>query len=185
MEAPQDNLQRLVREMALLLGLGKIEGESYPEHPAFDTARNALSCIRSQNEFNTNFHLSRIAILLKNIRELESLRPDLLKDFRKKIRACASSDNFNGLRFELNVAASFARLGIAYNRSERPDYFVQHARRILPVECTSVRLPDFSQPKNYLHKVVSSVRKKIEERALWGRFGFIYRYYECCCDGII
>lgn len=99
----------------------------------------------------------------KHLQEVGDAAPDVLQIFRREFRRARTESQFVGLRFEAYVAASFIRKGIAFDKSETPDFRLKELG--CSVECTTTLVTDERTARDLSYKVVSAIRKKAKSES--------------------
>jgi len=156
-------IEFIMRLGGQVLEINRMLGTKYvPGHACMDTpiARDLVRMLDHHNLGRydlRDFELLRLAMLVKNLREIEAGRPDLLMHYKRELRRSSSSEGYYGVRFEINIAASLSRHGISYRKTEAPDFSLKGSAGI---ECTSARLTAAKPGSDLLYKVRSCVAKK-------------------------
>ena len=104
--------------------------------------------------------LNRMAMLAKHLKEVADANPSLFDDFRERLRAVANLDEFFGVRFELNIAATLCRHQISFHKTESPDFLIDSDQNQIGIECTSVRLRKPTDKQDFRYKLHSKLREK-------------------------
>jgi hypothetical protein len=156
-------IEFMMRLGGQVLEINRMLGTKYvPAHACMDTpiGRDLVQMLEHHNAGRCDlrdFELLRLAMLVKNLKEIELSRPELLKHYKRELRHSSSSAGYYGVRFEVNIAASLARHGVSYSKTEAPDFSLNGSAGI---ECTSARLAVAKPGSDLLYKVKSCVTKK-------------------------
>jgi hypothetical protein len=159
-------IEFLVAYSKVTISLSNILGmEFVPGSPDNDTAigRTLDAIFHYHNSGDVrarDVQLNRMALLAKNLMELQSFDASLFEDFKKTILASGNVDNFFGTRFEINIAATLARSTIPFRKSEAPDFLIDAGFGMAAIECTSARIRKQRQDYDLRYKIVSSLRGK-------------------------
>ena len=84
--------------------------------------------------------LQRMWVLINQLRDLRTGRPDIFKRCINNLNKHSSEQNFWGYRFELHIAHQLLRKKIDFKYRERPDFSLQHKGSDIYVECGSGRI---------------------------------------------
>lgn len=125
--------------------------------------RSLIKILESHNKGDyqdRDFQLARLTIFVKNLKEIEAKKPGLINYFRKEIKKGGSADNFFGVRFEINIAASLIRKDIDFTKQESPDFSFVFNSDPLAIECSSVRIRSEKDTSDYNYKISSCINKK-------------------------
>jgi hypothetical protein len=102
--------------------------------------------------------LWRLLYYRKHLQEVARGRPSILERFMSKFRSTAHDPpNFYGTMFEVEIAASFLRKGVSFEKRESPDFRVNVGDEVVGVERTTGRLEGSGLP---LKKLEGRVKKK-------------------------
>jgi hypothetical protein len=104
--------------------------------------------------------LQRMGLLAKELGEIQMAEPNVLKLFRRAIFRAKDSDDFFGIRFEVNVAATLIRNSVQFTKSESPDFGIVEDTIGLGIECTSARLREAKPSRNLYYKIEAKVNEK-------------------------
>jgi hypothetical protein len=107
------------------------------KRPIARSLRNALNHLNAGQIRLAEFHFLRLIGLANNLLALQSARPDLFQHFSKTLGACTRSEQYYGLRFELQTAASLVGRRIDFQKTESPDFTVTHQTQTVHIECGS------------------------------------------------
>ena len=99
-------------------------------------------------------------MFLKHLKEVKESRPELYKFFKNEIKNAGPYDNFFGIRFELNIAASLIRKGISFKKQETPDFVLSEEMNNIGIECSSVRTRKFEKKPDLNYKIIAQLREK-------------------------
>lgn len=136
-----------------------------PSRPSNATpiGRLLIKILESHNKGDyqdRDLQLARLTIFVKNLKEIEAKKPQLINHFRKEIKKAGSTDNFFGVRFEINIAASLIRKNIDFTKQESPDFAFVFNSESLALECSSVRIRSEKDTSDYNYKISSCINKK-------------------------
>lgn len=157
---PMEFMMRLgdqVLEINRMLGAKYVPGHACMDSPI---GRDLVQMFEHHNAGRyalRDFELLRLTMLVKNLKEIEACRPELLAHYKRELRRSSSSAGYYGIRFEVNIAASLTRHGVSYRKTEAPDFSLNGGAGI---ECTSARLTVEKPRSDLLYKVRSCVAKK-------------------------
>ena len=118
-------------------------------------------------------YLAKLNLFVKHLQEIEEYSEVMFKQFMRKMNAAKTVGAYIGLRFEINIAASLIRKGIAFEKGESPDYRIKSGKEKVFIECASSHI---SAPKqdDLKYKIGASIRQKSkEEYANYGTAMFI------------
>lgn len=114
-------------------------------------------------KMESELELLRLIYLVKHLKEIEGFRPELLSHFRRELRRTGNPDSYFGVRFEVYIAASLIRGKVDFIKHEAPDFLIKNGE--IGLECTSVRIQNYLNKKDYSYKVKSAVRKKTKSKS--------------------
>jgi len=109
-----------------------------------------------------DFELLKLELFLKHLREIETADRDLLHIYKKEIKRAGSKDNFYGIRFEVNIAASLLRKNISFHKQESPDFRINEAE--VSIECGSVRVRGGRPKDGYIYKKIGQCIREKEKK---------------------
>jgi hypothetical protein len=106
-------------------------------------------------------HFCRLALLAKHLEEIERRDPSMLAVYRRKL-TYPNLGNFFGTRFEISIAASLVRSGVAFVRRSKggPDFLLGGDFSGLGLECVSAHVPAPVGGPHVLDKLHSVVHAK-------------------------
>jgi uncharacterized protein YqgQ len=157
--APETQYEVIVSELERLLGKGFVDSNRW--------LRASLDRIKDLHKQDQpvlkDYEMSIIAMLVKDLQEIEEYDVSLLKKFKNNLYESVGIDEYFGVRFEINIAASLIRNGIKFLKTESPDFTIQMETKSIYVECGSSHL---SKPKSVdlKYKIVSEIREKAKKK---------------------
>lgn len=156
----------LVAYSKVTVSLSNLLGMKFvPDSPDNDTAigRTLDAIFHYHNSGDArarDLQLNRMALLAKNLMEIQAFDTSLFEDFKKTILSSRNVDNFFGIRFEIKIAATLIRSTIPFRKSEAPDFLIDTHFGKAAIECTSARIRNQRQDHDLRYKIVSSIRGK-------------------------
>jgi hypothetical protein len=151
-------------ELSQLLGARFVPGSKPQEGAIGQALTRVLALHNAGRHFERDLEVARLALLARQLCEIEKARPDVLASLKRRRRSGAV-DDFHGARQEVTVAKALIRAGISFDHEldGRPD-FVCKAQRAKPG--LSARASTLQQPKDrhLFYKVQSAMRRKAEKR---------------------
>mgnify|MGYP000479877383 CR=1 FL=1 len=102
----------------------------------------------------------QLELLIKNLQDVQKLRPDIFKTIRQKIYPCGSISNHFGVRVEARIASSLARKNLNFAYSDHPDFSVTINGKTIYIESTSVRPENIYLDKELWQKLVQTIKGK-------------------------
>jgi len=149
----------LVIELNKLLGIRFINGNVSSKSPIGQSLRRIIEYHNRGEYLQRDYELSKIAILVKHLKEIAEYDINLLKAFKKQIHRSSTYDEYFGVRFEINIAASLIRKNIKFTKAESPDFIIHKKSKNIFIECGSAHL---SKPKlgDIKYKIRSVINKK-------------------------
>jgi hypothetical protein len=156
-------LEENCAELTRLLGRDLIERASSSQPPIRQAIRSVLDFHKKKDYAQRDYVNTTLALLVKNLREIEAHDKSLLTQFRKVLRT-ANEDTYFGARFEISVAASLVRHKIPFLKSERPDFVLVKEFDGVSIECGTAHL---AKPKptaaDLIYKIGTIVNRKSEQ----------------------
>jgi hypothetical protein len=147
-------------EMSDLLRARFVPGAKAQDGEVGRALRRTLELHNAGRCFERDVELARLALLARQLREIETARPDVLDtDLRRRL--LGARDDYHGARQEVTVARALIQAGLQFEHEPkgRPDFVVQGPAGEAGIECTSVHL---QRPKagNLAYKPQSAMRAK-------------------------
>lgn len=126
---------RVQRRLAELLDTKFIPGQKDQiTGYIFDLQRDILNLHREEKYRKRNYHLFRLKFLAKHLEEVKMEKEDLFVELREELKR-QDHDNYFGTRFEIDIAASLIRKGIAFEHPDPPDFEIRNSE--VNIECQS------------------------------------------------
>lgn len=150
------HIQRIAQvsvQLARLLRVKFLPGRESPVASLIDIAQSNPS----------HRALTILEWLIRDLQTIDSSRPHLLKDIRKKNKQLRNFDDLYGFLFEVQTAASLARKGLAFKQSESPDFVLLDEWDGIFIEVTSAHLQSTGGSKNLDYKITSAIRRKARQ----------------------
>ncbi len=152
------NLAATVGELNRLLGTRLVPGHPGDASPIGRSFRAVLALHNRGDYRHRDYELLRLQFLALHLQRIEQARPELLRHYKRRLMRAGSTDSFFGVRFEVNIASSLLRKGVAFDASERPDFTISAPP--VGLECTSARLRTAHSKTDLTYKVRSAVHQK-------------------------
>lgn len=112
------------------------------------------------NPFARDLAGLRLQFLAQDLQRIESARPDLLRQYRKRIRKAGSNrGHFFGIRFEVKMASMLIKNNLTFTTPDPPDFAIQKDGLECFIECGSSRLKEGKQG-DLSYKVTQEIRSK-------------------------
>jgi hypothetical protein len=150
----------LVSELNKLLGVKFVPGRTGGGIVLYDRLGAVLRYNNEGKFRERDVLLQALALLAKELAEIEAADPKVLAKFRKAILRAGRDDTFFGLRHEVNVAAALARNRIPFAKEEAPDFRIPDCDGDVAIECTSARIRGSSPPGDLYYKITAKVAEK-------------------------
>lgn len=127
-------------ELASLLEEQFVPGESKSQigDYLYDTQKSILKYHNSGNYAERDYHLLRLGMFQKHLKEIAESDSDLLDDFREELKK-ENYDNYYGTRFEIDTAASLFRKQVEFDHPDPPDFEILSPGEPA-IECTTSHL---------------------------------------------
>ena len=109
-----------------------------------------------------NLELTKLNLFVKHLQEIEEHSEVMFKQIRRKMNAAKIVGQYIGLRFEINIAASLIRKGIAFGKGESPDFRIESGKGSISIECTSSHISAHKQ-YDLKYKIGASIKQKSKE----------------------
>jgi hypothetical protein len=106
--------------------------------------------------------ISQLEMHLKHLAEIKTTSDATFRRFRTRVLKATSVDDFEAIRFEIDVAASLARRNEPFRKTERPDFTLSIDGQVLGLECTSVHLTT-SRKDDVSYKLSAKIREKSKQ----------------------
>ena len=169
-----ENFPELVRELQSLAGIKIVDGEIYfwngalhvrgrirKKQPLCEFIELVIEHHNSGQIELRQYGLCRLAIIVSDLRLLKTASA-LLGFFRKRLKG-SSGNEYWGWRFELDIATTLLKAGVAFQKGEllpggdevNGDFVIEDVR----IECASVHA-DKLQFNSFLHKICSIANRK-------------------------
>jgi hypothetical protein len=146
--------------LALLLDMRFVPDASSRNHPIHRSLQHILD-LHTQGEFRSrDLHLNRMYLVAKNLAEVREHSPDYFESFKSRIKKAVKGDNYYGVRFELNIAATLARHNVSFEMPDPPDFLIPGFGEEVTIECTSARRRKRAPKQSYFYKIESAAGKK-------------------------
>lgn len=129
-----------IGELSRLLGVGFAPWHQSQTSVLGIRIRRLLALQGQGNWCGRDWEFARLRLLIKQLREIEKARPEILKVFRRQIRRAKENDSFFGIRFEINIAASLIRKRIPFTKGESPDFTLLGPPEETYIECGSAHV---------------------------------------------
>jgi len=139
MDATLFNSMMCIAELSRLLGLRF--GSAGGPHPIDDSIRRMLA-YQNKRDFNQrDLEIGKLCMLARHLTEIEAHDQGLLKHFRVRAHKTRNWEAYFGWRMEVNVAATLARTGVPFSKSESPDFTLNGGEASSSAGVFTIRAP--------------------------------------------
>jgi len=128
---------------AVMLPIGNLldmrftpQSEEGMEEFLYKISKGVLELNKQGELIQRDYELSKLNMFRKHLSEVEERDRELFNEYKRELNQ-VGYDRYFGIRFELDVAASLIRKGVAYSHPDPPDFEIQHGDQELAIECTS------------------------------------------------
>ncbi|MGH1374506.1 MAG: hypothetical protein ACRBBW_20890 [Cellvibrionaceae bacterium] len=105
-----------------------------------------------------------LAMFARDLRELADYEPQRFKEIRQKLRSQKRSSSWQGLKFEVHLAAALIRtIQAGVTIRESPDFQINIADDCAYIEATSVHLNGKTRANSHFYKVDSKITEKLKK----------------------
>lgn len=166
-DSPTTNM--ILREVppgfaALAANLKRIFGRDFQDsrhrhHPLGRLLVDLQEYHRRSERRNYDLVKLQLEMHAKHLAEVQTFSDPLFRKFRKRLLTSGILDEFEAIRFEVDIAASLARYGEPFEKSERPDFTISTDNGDVCLECTSVHLTT-STRADAAYKILAKTRDK-------------------------
>lgn len=103
--------------------------------------------------------LGQVLNLLSSLKMIKEERPTSFADYRSRLLgALSNTGTFMGVRAEVSLEVMLLDRGFKYEKSERPDFWIEGYSEPIAVECTSARI--YTSDVSLDKKIEATVRNK-------------------------
>ncbi|MCH8261446.1 MAG: hypothetical protein IIA77_00145 [Proteobacteria bacterium] len=150
------------KELSRLLGV-ELNKKSVIKSP-IEFAVKLINDLDNQHQnYKRDIELDILRFFTMQLKRLEDHNDKVFKKFKYKLKKINNLDNYYGLRFELNIASTLVKNCIDFDKTESPDFTLKGDNKTHYIECTGSRLTTDNKKDDYLYKISSAIRKKIEK----------------------
>jgi hypothetical protein len=151
------NLKDVERQLAQLTGLSITQAS----HPLVEHLVRAKQNYRRGDRILGCARAACAKLTVEDLREIADYDSSLLRYFRRQLRRPLTADTYFGLRHEINVTRRLIHHGVAFRKTEAPDF----ALTALPshgIECTSahIDLQNTRAPRSVMRKIEYAINNK-------------------------
>lgn len=130
------------------------------QHPIGQLIRDVREYHFGNEVRNRELVLTQLRMLRKHLTEVRAYDPAMHDGFRRRILKASNLDAYEGIRFEVDIAASLSRNGHTFRKTEPPDFTVNTKdSRVVHIECGSIHLAK-TKARDASYKISACVRKK-------------------------
>lgn len=139
-----------------------------PDKHAYDTVvgkilKKILEYHNSGEYQKRDRELGRMFMLIKHLKSIENYDNSLLKYFRRELKRADTTDQFYGIRFEVNIAASLIQKDISFKKQDPLDFIIYYNSNKIGVECGSTRIRKKVDNPDLYYKIGSTINSKISK----------------------
>jgi hypothetical protein len=134
------------RFLVLIARLNRIMGRQFTlkKQQALTPIEKALYSIwihnRSGDTVKRDSEFERMVMLIHALLNAKKHKPELFSLFKRELNRTGASDSFFGIRFEITIMDMLISKSMSFNKTESPDFSIEHNGNKMFIECGSARL---------------------------------------------